>query len=134
MESCARSLTPLCLCPLESVTDQQHRLVGSGRCLCIATGGKADLSSLRAWIDQPLQILYFESRSAHEQDAEAQGTAGGLGVERVEKDVEPVGWLEKWDERIRDMGNKVSVLMSTWVAGRGHGDGWRIMCIARRRE
>ena len=134
MEFCARSLAPLCQCPVESVTDQQHRLVISGRCFCIPSGAQADLSSLRAWIDQPLQILYFESRSGHEQDAEAQGTAGGLGVERVEKDVEPVGWMEKWDERIRDMGNKVSVLISTWVAGRGHGDGWRIMRVAMRRK
>lgn len=75
----------------------------------------ADDCSLRAWIDQPLQILYFESRSAHEQDAEAQGTAGGLGVEREEKDVEPVGWMERWDERIRDVGYKVCILTSLLV-------------------
>ncbi|KAI9634212.1 putative COP9 signalosome complex subunit 4 [Dioszegia hungarica] len=62
---------------------------------------------LRAWIDQPLSLLYFESRSEHDTDANAQGTAGGLGVERVEKLIEPVSWVERWDDRIRDTSNKV---------------------------
>lgn len=68
----------------------------------------ADADRLRAWIDQPLQLLYFESRSVQETDAEAQGTAGGLGVEKVEQEVTPVGWMERWDDRIRDIGNEVS--------------------------
>ncbi|WRT69944.1 uncharacterized protein IL334_006935 [Kwoniella shivajii] len=65
---------------------------------------------LRAWIDQPLHSLYFESRSSHDADAEAQGTAGGLGVEREEKDVEPRLWSERWDDRIRETSLKVEAL------------------------
>ncbi|ORX40506.1 putative COP9 signalosome complex subunit 4 [Kockovaella imperatae] len=65
---------------------------------------------LRAWIDQPLHLLYFESRVAHDTDADAQGTAGGLGVERVEKEVEPVSWTERWDDRIRATSMKVEAL------------------------
>lgn len=62
---------------------------------------------LRAWIDQPLGLLYFESR--HEDaDRAVAGTAGGLGVEREEKAVEPVSWTERWDDRIRDTSLKVS--------------------------
>ena len=30
-----------------------------------------------------------------------------MGVEKVEQPVEPVGWMERWDDRIRDVGNKV---------------------------
>ncbi|RSH91532.1 hypothetical protein EHS25_009831 [Saitozyma podzolica] len=58
---------------------------------------------LRAWIDQPLQLLHFESRAHADADADAQGTAGGLGVEREEKEVQPVTWTERWDERIRGL-------------------------------
>ncbi|WWC72296.1 uncharacterized protein I206_106258 [Kwoniella pini CBS 10737] len=65
---------------------------------------------LRAWIDQPLQLLYFESRSAHDTDAEAQGTAGGLGIENKEKDIEPRLWSERWDDRIRETSIKVETL------------------------
>ncbi|WVQ83722.1 hypothetical protein IAT38_005866 [Cryptococcus sp. DSM 104549] len=65
---------------------------------------------LRAWIDQPLQLLYFESRSQHDTDADAQGTAGGLGVERVVKDIEPVSWTERWDDRIRATSLKVEAI------------------------
>jgi hypothetical protein len=36
-------------------------------------------------------------------------------VEREEKDVEPVGWMERWDERIRDVGYKVCILTSLLV-------------------
>lgn len=62
---------------------------------------------LRAWIDQPLSLLYFESR--HEDaDGQVEGTAGGLGVEREEKPVEPVAWTERWDDRIRHTSLKVS--------------------------
>lgn len=63
---------------------------------------------LRAWIDQPLHLLYFETRLNHETDADAQGTAGGLGVDRQEKEIEPVSWTERWDERIRATNIKVS--------------------------
>ncbi|WOO80576.1 COP9 signalosome complex subunit 4 [Vanrija pseudolonga] len=62
---------------------------------------------LRAWIDQPLGLLYFESRPSHDTDADAQGTAGGLGIEHVEKEVEPVSWTERWDDRIRATSLKV---------------------------
>ncbi|KAK4689442.1 COP9 signalosome complex subunit 4, partial [Tremellales sp. Uapishka_1] len=62
---------------------------------------------LRAWIDQPLHLLYFESRSTHDTDADAQGTAGGLGVERDEKGIEGVTWTERWDDRIRATSIKV---------------------------
>ncbi|WVQ94980.1 hypothetical protein IAU59_002072 [Kwoniella sp. CBS 9459] len=65
---------------------------------------------LRAWIDQPLHLLYFESRSAHDTDADAQGTAGGLGIEREVKDVEPVTWTERWDDRIRATSMKVEAI------------------------
>lgn len=60
---------------------------------------------LRAWIDQPYALLFFESR---ENDDDGQGTAGGLGVEKVEMPVLPVSWTERWDARIRDMSLKVS--------------------------
>ncbi|WWC64888.1 uncharacterized protein I303_107502 [Kwoniella dejecticola CBS 10117] len=65
---------------------------------------------LRAWIDQPLHLLYFESRSSHDTDAEAQGTAGGLGIENKEKEVEPRLWSERWDDRIRETSIKVEAL------------------------
>jgi hypothetical protein len=57
-------------------------------------------------MDQPLHLLYFESR-AHDTDANAQGTAGGLGVGREEKEVEPLSWTERWNERIRQTSVKV---------------------------
>ena len=63
---------------------------------------------LRAWIDQPLHLLYFESRVSHDTDADAQGTAGGLGIEREEREIEPVTWTERWDDRIRVTSMKVS--------------------------
>lgn len=66
-----------------------------------------DTRRLRAWIDQPLGLLYFESRPSHDTDADAQGTAGGLGIEHVEKEVEPVSWTERWDDRIRATSLKV---------------------------
>lgn len=79
-------------------------------------------SRLRAWIDQPLHLLYFESRSP-DTDADAQGTAGGLGIEREEKPVEPVTWTERWDDRIRETSIKVNLpatrvtlLMTRWKA------------------
>ena len=59
-------------------------------------------------MDQPLHLLFFESRISHDTDAEAQGTAGGLGIEREEKEIEPVSWTERWDERIRQTSMKVS--------------------------
>ncbi|WVW86469.1 hypothetical protein I302_108517 [Kwoniella bestiolae CBS 10118] len=65
---------------------------------------------LRAWIDQPLHLLYFESRTAHDTDAEAQGTAGGLGIESKEKEIEPRLWSERWDDRIRETSTKVEAL------------------------
>ncbi|KIR31626.1 COP9 signalosome complex subunit 4 [Cryptococcus deuterogattii MMRL2647] len=58
-------------------------------------------SRLRAWIDQPSQLIFFESRPQLDTDADAQGTAGGLGVEKEEKEVEKVSWGVRWDERIR---------------------------------
>lgn len=67
---------------------------------------------MRAWIDQPLSLLFFESR--HEEDD--QGTAGGLGIERVEKPVEPVSWTERWDQRIRDTSVKVESLAETIIS------------------
>lgn len=70
--------------------------------------------SLRAWIDQPLGLLYFESR--HEEDD--QGTAGGLGIERVEKAVEPVSWTERWDQRIGETSLKVESL-AEMITSRG---------------
>ena len=63
---------------------------------------------LRAWIDQPLHLLYFESRSAHDTDADVQGTAGGLNVEKVDKPIEPISWTERWDDRIRETSARVS--------------------------
>lgn len=63
---------------------------------------------LRAWIDQPLGLLYFESRNVHDS-ADAQGTAGGLGIERTEAPIEPVSWSERWDDRIRATSLKVSL-------------------------
>ncbi|KAL7420467.1 hypothetical protein Q5752_004417 [Cryptotrichosporon argae] len=71
---------------------------------------------LRAWIDQPLHLLYFEARNPHDTDADAQGTAGGLGVERVEKPVEPVSWTERWDDRIRAASLKVESIAETIIA------------------
>ncbi|KAK1922282.1 hypothetical protein DB88DRAFT_390410 [Papiliotrema laurentii] len=62
---------------------------------------------LRAWIDQPLHLLYFESRSAHDTDADVQGTAGGLNVEKVDKPIEPISWTERWDDRIRETSARV---------------------------
>jgi hypothetical protein len=70
--------------------------------------------SLRAWIDQPLSLLYFESR--HQEDD--QGTAGGLGIERVEREVEPVSWTERWDQRISDTSLKVESIAEA-IAARG---------------
>ena len=63
---------------------------------------------LRGWMDQPLGLIYFESRSAQNTDANGEGTAGGLGIEREEKEVEPVSWTERWDERIRETSMRVS--------------------------
>lgn len=68
---------------------------------------RADVPSLRAWIDQPLRLLHFESRSTRDT-ADAQGTAGGLGVQREEKEVAPVSWTERWDERIWAVSTEVS--------------------------
>ncbi|WWC95077.1 hypothetical protein V866_001929 [Kwoniella sp. B9012] len=65
---------------------------------------------LRAWIDQPLHLLYFESRTSHDTDAEAQGTAGGLGIESKEKEIKPRLWSERWDDRIRETSIKVESL------------------------
>lgn len=77
---------------------------------------QVDARRLRAWIDQPLRILYFESRPAHDTDADTQGTAGGLGVEREEKEIEPVSWTERWDDRIRVTSIKVIQRNSIRVA------------------
>ncbi|WWD19908.1 hypothetical protein CI109_104377 [Kwoniella shandongensis] len=68
---------------------------------------------LRAWIDQPLHLLYFESRTTHDTDADAQGTAGGLGVVKEEKEIEPVSWTERWDDRIRATSIKVETIAET---------------------
>jgi hypothetical protein len=64
-------------------------------------------------MDQPLHLLYFESRSTHDTDADAQGTAGGLGVVKEEKEIEPVSWTERWDDRIRTTSIKVSFASSS---------------------
>ncbi|WVR09684.1 hypothetical protein IAU60_006759 [Kwoniella sp. DSM 27419] len=80
----------------DSAEDTARRMIEQGR--------------LRAWIDQPLHLLYFESRSSHDTDAEAQGTAGGLGVEREVKEVEPVAWSERWDDRIRATSMQVEAI------------------------
>lgn len=64
---------------------------------------------LRAWLDQPLALLYFESREQQTKD-DAQATAGGLGIERAEVAIEPVSWTERWDERIRATSLKVESL------------------------
>lgn len=64
-------------------------------------------TSLRAWIDQPSSLLYFESRE-HNEDGEA--VAGGLGIERVDNPIEPVTWTERWDDRIRATSLKVESL------------------------
>lgn len=78
---------------------EQGRFVRSRR--AVNTGPLADPHRLRAWIDQPVRCLYFESHSAHDTDGEAKGTAGGLRVEDKEKEIEPVTWTERWDDRIR---------------------------------
>jgi COP9 signalosome complex subunit 4 len=65
---------------------------------------------LRAWIDQPLHLIYFESRPTHDTDADTSGTAGGLGVKKEEKEVEPVSWTERWDDRIRGVSLQVGAL------------------------
>ena len=62
---------------------------------------------LRAWIDQPLHSIHFESRPTHDTDADTSGTAGGLGVKKEEKEVEPVSWTERWDDRIRGVSLQV---------------------------
>ncbi|KAJ9110481.1 hypothetical protein QFC19_001607 [Naganishia cerealis] len=55
---------------------------------------------LRAWIDQVDRTIYFEGRSQDEEDI--QGTAGGLGIERVEKPIQGITLTERWDERIKE--------------------------------
>ena len=68
---------------------------------------KLSSNSLRAWIDQVDRLIYFEGRSNQDQD-DLQGTAGGLGVEQVEKPVEGISLTERWDERIKETATKVS--------------------------
>lgn len=41
---------------------------------------------------------------------EAQGTAGGLGVVKEEKEIEGTTWGERWDDRIRGCSVQVSFL------------------------
>ena len=62
---------------------------------------------LRAWIDQVDRLIYFEGRSSQDQD-DLQGTAGGLGVEHVEKPIEGISLTERWDERIKETSTKVN--------------------------
>lgn len=71
-------------------------------------GIPSDTFSLRAWIDQPLRCLYFESPAGHDTDGEARGTAGGLHIDEKEKEIEPVTWTEKWDNRIRHTSTQAS--------------------------
>lgn len=73
-------------------------------------------SRLRAWIDQPSQLIFFESRPQLDTDADAQGTAGGLGVEKEEKEVEKVGWGVRWDERIRGTSLRVEGIAEAILA------------------
>lgn len=65
---------------------------------------------LRAWIDQPAHLLFFEGRP-HDTDADAQGTAGGLGLAKVEKPLQAMSWTERWDEQIRATSTKVGCWM-----------------------
>lgn len=65
---------------------------------------------LRAWIDQPDALLFFESRT---QDEDGQGTAGGLGIEKVEQPITPVSWTERWDERISETSLRVERLAAS---------------------
>jgi len=52
-------------------------------------------------------LIYFEGRSNHDQD-DLQGTAGGLGVEQVDKPIQGISLTERWDERIKETATKVS--------------------------
>lgn len=61
---------------------------------------------LRAWIDQVERTIFFEGRSQDEEDI--QGTAGGLGIEKVEKPIQGITLTERWDERIKETSLKVS--------------------------
>ncbi|KLT39383.1 hypothetical protein CC85DRAFT_265478 [Cutaneotrichosporon oleaginosum] len=72
---------------------------------------------LRAWIDQPLGLLYFESRH-EDKDGQVAGTAGGLGVEREETPIEPVAWTERWDARIRHTSIQVETIAAA-IQSRG---------------
>ncbi|KAJ9097266.1 hypothetical protein QFC21_004935 [Naganishia friedmannii] len=63
---------------------------------------------LRAWIDQVERTIFFEGRSQDEEDI--QGTAGGLGIERVEKPIQGITLTERWDERIKETSLKVEAI------------------------
>ncbi len=65
---------------------------------------------LRAWIDQVDRLIYFEGRS--DVDDDAQGTAGGLGVEKVEKPIQGITLTERWDERIKDSSMKIEAIVN----------------------
>lgn len=51
------------------------------------------------------RTIFFEGRSQDEEDI--QGTAGGLGIERVEKPIQGITLTERWDERIKETSLKV---------------------------
>ena len=82
----------------------------------VAARRMVEQGRLRAWIDQPLHLLYFEGKGHEEAAGEGEGTAGGLGVERVVKPIEPVGWTEKWDDRIKGVSDKVESLAAAILA------------------
>ncbi|WVO17085.1 hypothetical protein L204_104772 [Cryptococcus depauperatus] len=71
-------------------------------------------SRLRAYIDQPTSLLFFEPSFSHHNaipsDADALGQAGGLGIEREEKEIEKGSWRQRWDERVRGVSVRVEEL------------------------
>ncbi|TYJ52145.1 hypothetical protein B9479_007270 [Cryptococcus floricola] len=76
-------------------------------------------SRLPGWIDQPNNLLFFHPPPTHQAlDAEQGGTAGGLNVVKAEKEVEKVGWGERWDERIGEVCRRVEGLAEE-VVGKG---------------
>lgn len=75
------------------------------------------LGRLRAWIDQVDRLIYFEGRSAND-DKDVQGTAGGLGIAKVERPIEPVSLTERWDERIKHTATQVEEIANA-IESRG---------------
>jgi hypothetical protein len=90
---------------ISSQYDRARSVSLSTNDLAVDNNTDAVCDSLRAWIDQVERTIFFEGRSQEEEDI--QGTAGGLGVERVEKPVQGILLTERWDERIKDTSMKV---------------------------